>query len=312
MDTTRQPTFDTGGMTTLSLLHKELTNGLAEAGNLNMTQYRVLLKTHEITDTARLGDIATALHIAANVATQAADALESQDLVTRVRSGKDGRATLLCITHDGIRRIQEIDAALSRRIADLWAESVPREDNPSYQEAIQAIGIGIEGAPLQPQDTSITSAYITTVEEGFRGASDTVKSVAGATFNECRILQRLHDVGGRSRIVDLSEALMLASNTTTHAADRLVGRGWARRSEDPADRKAVYLEITEDGLNAMATMRSALDAYGHRELWSQLTEEQAAMTYDAASLLWSALTKRHSDRIVRRKASLRGTTSSFE
>lgn len=258
-----------------------------------MIQYRILLKVREASAPLRIGGIAKALGVTASAATQAVDVLESRALVRRRGSTEDGRGTVVAITAEGIEKVRPVDSALASHVAALWGSTPAEGTGPPYRTAIGAIGTGIEGgADPATVSTLVPSGYITSIEEGLRGASATLRAAEAATFGECRVLQCLRDGGGRRRISEIASLLVLASSTTSHIVDRLMDRGWAVRLDAEGDRRGIDLEITGDGTAALDRMRSALDAYGREHLWRQLSPEQAALTYDAARRLADLLSSR--------------------
>lgn len=289
-------------MTTLALLHKELTESLAESGKLNSTQYRVLLKTHELTGKARISEIAVALNIRPNVVSQAADVLESQRLIKRIPDPKDGRATALAITAAGKDRINKIDSALSQHFTVLWAATLNETEAAATRDTIEAMGSGIEGHAPGSIVTEIPSSYLATIAEAYRGVSETLEDAAHLSFSDARVLQRIQEAGGVARIIDLAAALILPPNTVTRAGNRLEARGWVRRVTEEANLQAVFLKATPEGLRSLDLIQSALDHYGQWRLWRQLTAEQRGISYEASRRLAETLGKRYAAEILRRKS----------
>jgi len=73
---------------------------------------------------------------------------------------------------------------------------------------------------------------------------------------QIEILQRLHAEPGL-RINDLAERHRLANNTVSVLVQQLVVAALVTREPDPADRRAVRLDLTEDGRRMLHEWRQA-------------------------------------------------------
>jgi len=73
---------------------------------------------------------------------------------------------------------------------------------------------------------------------------------------QIEILQRLHTEPGL-RINDLAERHRLANNTVSVLVQQLVVAGLVARAPDPTDRRAVRLDLTDDGARMLAEWRQA-------------------------------------------------------
>ena len=61
---------------------------------------------------------------------------------------------------------------------------------------------------------------------------------------------------GTMRLSELSDRLQIAPRTTTEVVDALEARGLVRRRPDPADRRAILVEVTERGTGILAEIRA--------------------------------------------------------
>ena len=61
---------------------------------------------------------------------------------------------------------------------------------------------------------------------------------------------------GTMRLSELSDRLQIAPRTTTEVVDALEARGLVRRRPDPADRRAILVEVTERGTGILAEVRA--------------------------------------------------------
>ena len=58
------------------------------------------------------------------------------------------------------------------------------------------------------------------------------------------------------RLSELSDRLQIAPRTATEFVDALQARGLVRRRADPADRRAILVEVTERGAGMLAEIRA--------------------------------------------------------
>jgi DNA-binding MarR family transcriptional regulator len=97
--------------------------------------------------------------------------------------------------------------------------------------------------------------------------------VPGVTQAEAHLLAHLHEADGEASVADLHRAWAHKRSTLTDILDRLEGRGLARRSVLPADRRSVLVRLTAEGRRSASAV--------HREL-AALEREVLARTGGAA------------------------------
>lgn len=257
------------------MTHSALKEGLAAASDLNITQYRMLVKLlsvgeHGLAQT----DLGAALSLKANVVTQALNGLEAAGFARRSpMGGRDGRIKLVSITDAGVRHIAEANAAIVERLYAVF----PTE-NELYRSILEAsIAAGARIDP--PQHGEMTEKHpasraLVSLETIRKALEDALRQSTGASFNECRVLQRLGEVGVPLRIGDLAQQLQLSAVTVARSADRLVARGWAQRLASPSDRKAVYVAATDSGRHIQDVIAATVDRLGREYLWVNLNDEQ--------------------------------------
>ena len=61
---------------------------------------------------------------------------------------------------------------------------------------------------------------------------------------------------GTMRLSELSDHLQIAPRSATEVADALQARGLVRRRDDPADRRATLVEVTEHGSDVLGQIRA--------------------------------------------------------
>lgn len=272
--------------TVLELLCDEMRGVLREQAGMNVTQYRVLLKVYETAgERNRVSDLAKILRLQANVVTQAANALEAQGLVKRIAEPGDARGRLVSITGSGIVRIVHIDTALNDHLFSVL-DPIPDDPFRTVQEAIIEIGAGFE-APAQSsvRRTSVVSAYLSALVAVEESTMDALREKTGASFSECRILQRLHEVGEPIRAMDIASQLIMQPNTVTRATNRLEARGWVRRLSDPTNLQAVFLDVTPEGREAQKVVLDTIDAVAQERIWSKLDPVHQDVVYRIAEVV---------------------------
>jgi DNA-binding MarR family transcriptional regulator len=78
------------------------------------------------------------------------------------------------------------------------------------------------------------------------------------------------------RMSDIAEKLVLSRGGTTKVIDRLEELGHVTRRQDPDDRRATLVEITESGRQARADARAVVDGR-LEQLWSRhISDDEAA------------------------------------
>ena len=266
-------TLDSTYFVAFEMAHEALRRGLAAASTLNATQYRVLTKLLQAPGAVNQGELGRLLALKPNVVTQAVDALEAAGYVTRTAGDADGRTRFLAVTDAGAAHVAAVNEAL---VASLYA-TFPT-DNPAYRtilEAAIAAGARIE-PPLdggQPPRFPATRALMA-VELIRQETERTLREACGASFNECRMVQRLAEEGRPQRLGLLGESLLLSSVNAARAADRLVRRGWARRLRSPQDKKAVYVALTDEGAFQADLIGATVNELARTRLWANLEPGQ--------------------------------------
>lgn len=66
------------------------------------------------------------------------------------------------------------------------------------------------------------------------------------------VLAQLSAAGGRLRMSELADAVLLSRSGVTRLVDRMVRAGLVRREQCPEDRRALYATLTPEGEEALA------------------------------------------------------------
>jgi DNA-binding MarR family transcriptional regulator len=79
------------------------------------------------------------------------------------------------------------------------------------------------------------------------------------TASELNVMASLADKQPPSTLTELAACVGSRPTTVSGVLDRLERRGLVRRRPDPTDRRALRLQLTEDGAAAATRVRQALD-----------------------------------------------------
>lgn len=257
------------------LTHRALKGGLAAASPLNVTQYRMLVKLLAAgPDGVAQSDLGRLLDLKPNVVTQALNALEEAGFAERLRGeGADGRTRTARATGAGEEHVARANASIVERLYALF----PTEDadHRAILEASIAAGASID-PPLSGDVASrfAASRALVSLELVKRAMEGALRRAAGAPLAECRVLQRLGEVGEPLRVGDVATQLQMSPVAVARAVDGLVGCGWARRLASPSDRKAVFVAATDEGARKQKVIARTVDALARTQLWARLDDDR--------------------------------------
>ncbi len=108
----------------------------------------------------------------------------------------------------------------------------------------------------------------------------------GLSFSQLNILMRLYH-GGTSGVSEIGEQMGVTSAAASQVIDRLVLQGLIERTEDPKDRRAKRLALTQKGLELVEKGIVARSRWVEI-LTDALSPEQQNLTISALTLLTEA------------------------
>ena len=97
--------------------------------------------------------------------------------------------------------------------------------------------------------------------------------ITPAHLRALRVLAR----HGTMRLSELSDRLQIAPRTATEVVDALQARDLVRRRADPADRRAILVEVTERGTGMLAEIRGARGTEASRVFGSLAPADRAEL-----------------------------------
>jgi DNA-binding MarR family transcriptional regulator len=86
----------------------------------------------------------------------------------------------------------------------------------------------------------------------------------GVSVSQCYILEALNTYGALT-MNELAEKMYLSISTVTRVVEELVKKGYAQRTEDPADRRIRVIDSTHEGKEV------------YRQCWSNVFESEKAI-----------------------------------
>lgn len=265
------PQFDSAFFVAFRLTHEALKGALREASNLNITQYRVLVKLAGAGACGLgQGKLGETLRLKPNVVTQSLGVLEAFGFIARAEAEHDRRSKTVRATDAGIRHIEHVNTRIVELLYDLFPT-----DNDSWRailEASVAAGAMIDpplsrqAAERYPASRTLVSIELVKLE-----IERELKHSCGVPLSEALIMMRLGEVSEPQRIVDLAEALDTSTANVTRTVDRLARHGWVTRMTGPRDKKAVYAVTTPEGAFQAAVIAETTNRIATDLLWSKLS-----------------------------------------
>lgn len=116
--------------------------------------------------------------------------------------------------------------------------------------------------PLTDQTLSTLTAALSNASRAYRAAADKVASDFGlsqATGLPVLVISRFGENGVRPGI--LAETLSLEASSLVRIVDHLIESKLVERHDDPQDRRAKLLRLTDEGLKTAALMDQALTPF---------------------------------------------------
>jgi DNA-binding MarR family transcriptional regulator len=283
------------------LLEKNLKNF-----DLSLTKYCILLKCQEAdTDAVALQTLSGLFRVQPSAITQAANNLETRKLVRRISSSEDARAKLLAITDEGAHFLEPIHEALFDMMRLLFNPALDLE-----REAFLQRGLRIGGQVGDIWSHAFVERYpvstnLTAVSLFKKSVEDALSEKTGLPLTECRMLQRLAEVGKPQRAIDLATHMRIQPPTLAKAKLRLQERGYIHCLKSPYDKKAVYLEPTDKGKTVQEAILAELDRVGREQYWGRLSWDDLEATRKIRRLFLDDMARREREHQLRMLDSLR-------
>lgn len=266
-------TLDSAYLVAFEMTHDALKRGLKSASKLNITQYRMLVKLAAAGGKTAQSDLGRILDLKPNVVTQAANELEKAGFARRETDDADARSKSIVATQNGLFHVASVNKSI---VACLYA-LFPTEDaswRTILETSIDACS-HIDPPVSEREATDYPASRALAALERFRIAIETrLRQACGASFSECRVMQLLDEARRPLRIGDIAAQLRMSTVNVARAVDRLSNRNWVRRMGASRDRKAVFVSVTDEGLEKQRVIAHTIDDLGRSLLWKHLNRAE--------------------------------------
>lgn len=266
-------TLDSAYFVAFEMTHDALKRGLKSASKLNITQYRMLVKLAAAGGKTAQSDLGRILDLKPNVITQAANELEKAGFARRETDDADARSRSIVATQSGLFHVASVNKSI---VACLYA-LFPTEDaswRTILETSIDACS-HIDPPVSEREATDYPASRALAALERFRIAIETrLRQACGASFSECRVMQLLDEARRPLRIGDIAAQLRMSTVNVARAVDRLSNRNWVRRMGASRDRKAVFVSVTDEGLEKQRVIAHTIDDLGRSLLWKHLNRAE--------------------------------------
>lgn len=266
-------TLDSAYFVAFEMTHDALKRGLKSASKLNITQYRMLVKLAAAGGKTAQSDLGRILDLKPNVITQAANELEKAGFARRETDDADARSKSIVATQSGLFHVASVNKSI---VACLYA-LFPTEDaswRTILETSIDACS-HIDPPVSEREATDYPASRALAALERFRIAIETrLRQACGASFSECRVMQLLDEARRPLRIGDIAAQLRMSTVNVARAVDRLSNRNWVRRMGASRDRKAVFVSVTDEGLEKQRVIAHTIDDLGRSLLWKHLNRAE--------------------------------------
>lgn len=266
-------TLDSAYFVAFEMTHDALKRGLKSASKLNITQYRMLVKLAAAGGKTAQSDLGRILDLKPNVVTQAANELEKAGFARRETDDADARSKSIVATQNGLFHVASVNKSIVACLCALF----PTEDaswRTILETSIDACS-HIDPPVSEREATDYPASRALAALERFRIAIETrLRQACGASFSECRVMQLLDEARRPLRIGDIAAQLRMSTVNVARAVDRLSNRNWVRRMGASRDRKAVFVSVTDEGLEKQRVIAHTIDDLGRSLLWKHLNRAE--------------------------------------
>jgi DNA-binding MarR family transcriptional regulator len=106
--------------------------------------------------------------------------------------------------------------------------------------------------PLSDQQFEAWKAFLRAQAGLIRTLDNELVAEEGLPITFFDVLAQLSAAGGRLRMSELADAVLLSRSGVTRLVDRMVRAGLVRREQCPEDRRSLYATLTPEGEQALA------------------------------------------------------------
>ena len=107
-----------------------------------------------------------------------------------------------------------------------------------------------------------------------------LEKATGLGLSEVLVILQIMFSGGRLKMADLADTLVVTRGGVTKIVDRLVSAGYLDRVPSETDRRVVYARVTEDALEMIRTHQPTVEAVTERRLAAMLDETELEQMHE--------------------------------
>jgi DNA-binding MarR family transcriptional regulator len=222
-------------------------------------------------NSTRLRDLAKSMHVSSHTMTQHIKRLESEGLIERAADDEDKRGVLVRISESGERVARAAHAIRRATLQTAFSDWTLCDT----ELVARFLGLAPELPGCTPQLDLVEQIDRTLIEmiklhgiAEINWAEETsLRSGIRVTRAEILLLERIGDTA--MRLVDLSVAIGVSSQTITRQIKELINRGLVTSSPNAADGRVCLVQLTKIGLRArkMAVAYRTADLRRNLEGW---------------------------------------------
>ena len=134
---------------------------------------------------------------------------------------------------------------------------------------------------LSDQQFEAWKAFIRAQADVINTLSRELEAEQGLPLTFYDVLVQLSIAGGRLRMSELADAVVLSRSGVTRLVDRMVRAGLVRREDCPEDRRSLYAALTPEGTRALKRARP-FHLRGVAEHFGRHLSDEEAKTIAAA------------------------------
>ena len=107
----------------------------------------------------------------------------------------------------------------------------------------------------------------------------------GLSFSDVVVLVQLAIAGGRLKMADIADTIVVTRGGVTKLMDRLVRLGYVRRVPSDADRRVIFAELAEEGREVIRKGQPVLESVVESRVADLLTPRHLDLMHDIAHTL---------------------------
>ena len=254
----------------------------SSVGGLSITQYRILLRLYATRKPMKMTELSKHLALSQSAATAAVDKLEQREAALRTASKQDRRIVRVQLAPKGLSLIKEIDMALAEPIARGWSLLDDEQRKVMAARCIEVTshhGLTRSDNDRIRLDTAFLDTALLLHAQMVKAAR-----IFNLSVNDYRVLYQLSTMSEGARSSQLARQLLMRLTEVTVAANKLADKHLIKRNDDPVDRRASLLEITNEGF---ALIREAAPVMADYILNTHPAETEVIDVHDAISHIWA-------------------------